>query len=188
MSGRRVLVVAATEGELRGVPAGAQRLVCGVGPVDAGIRTATALASGDVDAVLHVGIAGVQEDSGIAVGDVVIGATSRFCDTGSQFVEQHVAPDAQLLAAVRAALPDAHVAPIGTSADVAGTAHHTDLVVEAMEGFAVLRAAHLAGVRAVEIRVISNEIHELDRAKWHFDVALTVLADLVPNLAHALNG
>ena len=44
--------------------------------------------------------------------------------------------------------------PIGTSARVGGT-HDVD--VEAMEGFAVLRACELAGVPAVEVRVVSNE-------------------------------
>lgn len=186
MSARRLLVIAATDGELRGVPEGIDRLTCGVGPVDAGIRTAARLAAADIDVVLHIGIAGMQEDEEIAIGDIVIGATSRFCDSGSQFVQQHASPDAHLLGLVRDAAPEAHVVPIGTSADVAGTAHHTDLVVEAMEGFAVLRAAALAGVPAVEVRVISNEIHEPDRAKWQFERALTVLADATPRLVAAL--
>ena len=32
-----------------------------------------------------------------------------------------------------------------------------------MEGFGVLRAAQLAGVPAIEVRAISNEIEEVDR-------------------------
>ncbi len=35
-----------------------------------------------------------------------------------------------------------------------------------MEGYAVLRAAALAGVPAVEVRVIANAVGEPDRAKW----------------------
>ena len=58
--------------------------------------------------------------------------------------------------------------PIGTSARVGGS-HGVD--VEAMEGFAVLRACELAGVPAVEVRVVSNEIGEPDRALWRFDEA-----------------
>ena len=41
-----------------------------------------------------------------------------------------------------------------------------------MEGFAVLRAAALAGVPAVEVRASSNAIDEPDRARWRFDEAL----------------
>ncbi|MFY9580600.1 MAG: hypothetical protein WAQ33_14900, partial [Gaiellaceae bacterium] len=54
--------------------------------------------------------------------------------------------------------------------------------VEAMEGFAVLRAAALAGVPAVEVRVVSNAVGELDRALWQFDEALASLAEAVPRL------
>ena len=52
-----ILVVAATPEELRGA-GGAATLVCGVGPVEAAARTATALAETAPDAVLHVGLAG----------------------------------------------------------------------------------------------------------------------------------
>jgi len=48
-----------------------------------------------------------------------------------------------------------------------------------MEGFGVLRACMLAGVPAVELRAISNDVGEADRAKWRFDEALALLADAV---------
>ena len=53
---------------------------------------------------------------------------------------------------------------------------------EAMEGFAVLRACELAGVPAVEIRVIANEIDEPDRTRWRFDDAFAALVELMPRL------
>ena len=62
----------------------------------------------------------------------------------------------------------------------------SDVDVEAMEGFAVLRAAALAGVPAVEVRVISNEIAEPDRSKWRFDHALDVLAQVLPPIVARL--
>jgi nucleoside phosphorylase len=62
---------------------------------------------------------------------------------------------------------------------VAGTNACT---VEAMEGFAVLRAAELAGVPAVEVRAVSNEIDEPDRARWRFDDALAALEAALPRL------
>jgi len=80
---------------------------------------------------------------------------------------------------VRGALPDATVAGIGTSAAVGGA--HVE--VEAMEGFGVLRACALAGVPAVELRVISNSPDEADRTKWRFEEAFEVLGATVARLA-----
>jgi futalosine hydrolase len=57
-----------------------------------------------------------------------------------------------------------------------------------MEGFAVLRACELAGVPAVEVRVVSNEIGEPDRARWRFDEAFGLLADALPRLAAVASG
>jgi nucleoside phosphorylase len=51
-----------------------------------------------------------------------------------------------------------------------------------MEGFGVLRAAQRAGVPAVEVRVISNEIDEADRARWRFDEAFAAVASATPRL------
>jgi len=96
---------------------------------------------------------------------------------------RRVAPAPGLLAAVRAALPDAPVLPIGTSGTVGGTHGHD---VEAMEGFAVLRACELAGVPAIEVRAVSNEIEEADRALWRFDDALAALAAALPRLVTAI--
>ena len=79
-------------------------------------------------------------------------------------------PTRRCSARLRAALPEAHVLPIGTSAH--GRRHDATVTVEAMEGFGVLRACALAGVPAVELRAISNSPDEPDRAKWRFEEAL----------------
>jgi futalosine hydrolase len=49
-----------------------------------------------------------------------------------------------------------------------------------MEGFGVLRAASLAGVPAVELRVISNEIGQEDRSRWDLAAAFTALERAIP--------
>jgi hypothetical protein len=51
-----------------------------------------------------------------------------------------------------------------------------------MEGFAVLRAAELAGVRAVEVRVVANEVEEPDRSLWRFAEAFAALDAALPRL------
>jgi nucleoside phosphorylase len=167
-----VLLVAATEIEL----CDHDGLACGVGPVEAAIATARALAVNTPSAVVHVGIAGGR---GITPGALVVGTESVYCDIVAEIpVIDRVAPDEALLAAVRAALPDALALPIGTSAAVGGA--DTGFRVEAMEGFGVLRACVVAGVPAVEIRAISNEITEADRGRWRIGRALEALAESIP--------
>jgi futalosine hydrolase len=175
-----LLVIAATQRELAFVR-DADVLACGIGPVEAGVATAAALAERRPDALLHVGIAGAR---GIGPPTLVIGSESVYEDTDSPLVLSRIWPDGRLLAAARRALPDAQVLPIGTSARVGAT---RECRVEAMEGFAVLRAAELAGVAAVEVRAISNDVAEPDRARWRFDEALAALADALPRLLEELD-
>lgn len=179
-----LLVVAATERELACVPDGVDSLCCGIGPVEAALATAAALAARRPSAVVHVGIAGAHDLEAPAL---VLGSESVYedvLDRGSS-VERvwRVEPDAALLDAARAALPEAHVLPIATAGRVGGASLHG---VEAMEGFGVLRAAQLAGVPAVELRAISNAPGEPDRARWRIAEALGALEDAVPRLVAAV--
>jgi futalosine hydrolase len=174
--------VAATSAELAAVPEGVATLVCGVGPVEAAAATAAALAERRPDAVLHVGVAGGR---GLHVGTLVLGTKAVYHDLAAAVpVVASVEPDTTLLAEAGAALPGALLLPIGTSAGVGRSA--ADAQVEAMEGFAVLRAAQLAGIPAVELRAIGNEVDEPDRAKWRLGEALAALEDAVPRVLAAL--
>jgi futalosine hydrolase len=170
-----MLVVAATEREIARLD-GADAFVCGIGPVEAAVRTTRAVAERRPDFVLHIGLAGART---LAPPALVLGSEAVYEDARGPLLLSRVEPDADLLARMRAALPDAHVLPIGTSAHVGGT---SACEVEAMEGFAVLRACALAGVPAVELRAVSNAIDEPDRAKWRFDDALAALADALDRL------
>ena len=178
---KRILVVAATEREL----CGHVGLVCGVGPVEAAAATAHAVALDRPDSVLHVGVAGGR---GLAPGTLVVGTRAVYCDLSAEIpVESSLEPDERLLAAVLTVLSGAQALAIGTSAAVNGpcasTAH--ELQVEGMEGFAVLRACARAGVAAVEVRAISNELGERDRARWQIETALESLAAALPDLLAA---
>jgi len=155
----RILVVAATSHELA-PPGDWIGALCGVGPVEAAVRTARAITEHRPDVLLHVGIAGARRRWGCAPGTLVVGERSRYCE-----------------------LPPARCTCIGTSGRVGGT---SDCDVEAMEGFAVLRAAQLAGVPAIEVRAISNDIEEPDRTRWQFGVALAAIVDITPPLVAAL--
>ena len=174
-----ILLVAATEGELTRLE-GTRTLACGLGPVDAALATRDALAAERPQAVLHVGIAGARQAAGIPLLSVVIGSESIYADHRLRSQPNPVAiPDAGLLAAARRALPGALVRPIATSGLVGG-GRAAD--VEAMEGYGVLRAAQDAGVPALEVRVVSNEVEEQDRARWMFSEALGALHAMLPGL------
>jgi nucleoside phosphorylase len=177
------LVIAATETELDGLdPARHRSLVCGVGPVEAAAATARALAEQRPPGVIQIGLAGRH---GFVEPELVLGSEALYCDAAvPSLVPSRARPDQVLLAAARGALPDARVCPIGTSARVGGSA---GCDVEAMEGFAVLRVCELAGVPAVELRAVVNEITEPDRNRWRFDDGLALLRDAVPKLLEALD-
>lgn len=170
----RVLLVAATKPELGGL----EGLVCGVGPVEAAAATARELATRDWDAVLHVGVAGGRS---LEPRTLVIGTEAVYCDLVAAIrLVTHVEADPRLLAAAREAFPAAPALPIGTSAAVGSTG--AEVRVEAMEGFGVLRVAAVWGVPAIEIRAISNEIGEPDRARWRIDDAISALSSVTPAL------
>lgn len=180
----RILVVAATARELA-TPDGWLTLLCGVGPVEAAARTAAAIAALRPTAILHVGIAGARRARALAPASLVIGTEARYCDSNvpAEWAPSSVPASAVFLHAVQHARPDAISLTIGTSARVGGTVHCD---VEAMEGFGVLRAAQLAGVPAIEVRAISNDIEEPDRARWHFDAAFAAITAVTPQLVRAV--
>jgi futalosine hydrolase len=171
-----VLVVAATDRELAFVR-DAETFCCGVGPVEAALQTARALAERRPEAVLHIGIAGARS---IAPPALVVGSESVYCDVIDPLSTlprvERTEPDGAFLARVRTALPEALLLPIATSGRVGGG---TACDVEAMEGFGVLRACALAGVPAVELRAISNAPDEADRGAWRFEDAFAALGDAV---------
>ena len=174
-----MLVVAATERELA-LFDGFDTFCCGIGPVEAALKTAQVLMERRPEAVIHVGIAGSRT---LAPPTLVLGSEAVYCDVldpaSSLARVERVRPDEALLESARAALPEAHVLPIATCGRVGGG---TGFDVEAMEGFGVLRACELAGVPAVELRAISNSPDEADRARWRFDEAFAALADALDRL------
>lgn len=180
MSLDRILVVAATQRELAAAD-GWRTLVCGVGPVEAAAATAAAIAHARPAGILHVGIAGARRKAKIAPGTLIIGRESVYCDLAPRnpFSPRLVTPNATLVAALQHAAAGSLVRTIGTSAQVGGT---KECDIEGMEGFAVLRAAALADIPAVEVRAISNEIEETDRAQWHFDLAFDAITSITPQL------
>jgi hypothetical protein len=114
----------------------------------------------------------------------VIGSEAIYCDADdAAWIELHLPGDPRLVEAAVKALPGACVGAIGTTARVGGS---TGCEVEAMEGYAVLRAAALAGVPAIEVRVLANAVGERDRTLWRLDEAKNALAAALPALVAEL--
>ena len=175
----------AQEFEWLGPRAGVETLVCGIGPVDAAARVARALAAKSYDVVVSAGIAGAFP--GVAlVGDGVVVGEELYPlqqETGAplalppgSFVADRVPADAQLIEAVTslgfALVRGITVSHVTSTDATAQRLHSRGAEIESMEGFAVLRAAQLAGVPAIELRGISNIVGDRDAGQWDFDAGL----------------
>ena len=179
-----ILVVGAIGQELAGARDSARLLVCGIGPVEAAIATAKEIIKERPRAVINVGLAGARRGSGIDLLEIVVGTEAVYSDLFPRFSPNRLEPDAALLEAARSALPEARFLPIGTTASVGGSRL---VEVEAMEGFSVIRAAQLAAIPALELRVISNEVEEPSRSSWRIDEGLSVLGAATRRLLEALS-
>ncbi|MDB5073177.1 MAG: hypothetical protein JWM87_4288 [Candidatus Eremiobacteraeota bacterium] len=182
-----ILVVCAVAQELAALPArdGVDVVAVGVGPVEAAVGTARALASRQYDAVVNAGIAGGFRDR-CTVGDVVVCSRDDYAELGLedgtafplpgglQLVRSVEADETLLRPFINGLIP-VIVGRGVTSAIVTSTtaralvlAHRFRADVESMEGFSVLRAAQLAGVPAIEIRGVSNLVGERESNGWDF--------------------
>jgi len=181
-----ILVVCAVAGELQGFARdGVTVLETGVGPVDAALATARALASGTYRALVNAGIGGGFRGRA-AVGDVVIVEAESYVEIGREDGEPLILPGGRtlatratsstaLLAAARAQMPDVAFGDGITSATITTSDARAAVLnaryapsVESMEGFAVLHAAALAGVPAIEVRGISNLVGDRATSGWDF--------------------
>jgi futalosine hydrolase len=156
-------------------------LVTGVGPVESGLAVARRLARGDVTLVVNAGVAGGFRGHA-AVGDHVVVARERYADLGLEGGGTIALPDGVRLIDEAFGDPDlvARLSAAGMSRGdgvTSGAVTTTDAraqrfaetfapSVESMEGFAVLRAAALAAVPAIEVRGISNLVGDRAASGW----------------------
>jgi len=181
-----ILVVCAVAAELQGFARdGVTVLETGVGPVDAALATARALATGTYRAIINAGIGGGFRGRA-TVGDVVIVDAEYYVELGREDGEPLVLPggrtlatsatsSAAFLAAARERIDAATFGSGVTSATITTSDARAAALneryapsVESMEGFAVLRAAALAGVPAIEVRGISNLVGDRATSGWDF--------------------
>src|SRR5580658_8485573 len=185
-----ILLVSAVAQELDwlGPRAGVETLVSGLGPVDAAARVARALFAKHYDVVINAGIAGAFP--GVAhVGDGVVVGEELFemqQETGAPLVlppgnliADRVPADSHLIEAITAlgfplvrGITVTHVTATDATAQ---RLRARGAEVESMEGFAVLRAAQLANVPAIEVRGISNIVGDRANGEWDFAAGITGL-------------
>jgi futalosine hydrolase len=189
-----ILLVSAVAQELDwlGPRAGVETLVSGIGPVDAAARVSRALAAQRYDVVINAGIAGVFE--GVAkIGDgVVVGEElyELMQETGAplalppgNLIAERVPADTQLIEAVTALgfplVRGITVSHVTSTEATAQRLRARGAEVESMEGFAVLRAAQLANIPAIELRGISNFVGDRSKSGWDFNAGLSGLRSIV---------
>jgi futalosine hydrolase len=170
-------------------------LVTGVGPVDASANVSRALAQSSYELVINAGIAG-GFDGGAAIGDGVVVGEDAFeldLETGDPIflpdglrAHDRVTSDLTLLEALvelgfsaqRGITVSRVTATEATAARLAQRGAQT----ESMEGFAVLRAAEIAGVRAIQVRGISNRVGDRAQSRWDFNAGVTGLQRVLGGL------
>jgi futalosine hydrolase len=176
-------------------------LITGVGPVEAACAIAEALARRRYELVVNAGIGGAFEGAA-RVGDGTIVSDDVFelalesgdairLPAGSSVVDT-ARSDPGLVAGLAgrgfAALHGITVARVTSSEETAARLARRGAQIESMEGFAVLRAAERAGIRAIEVRGVSNRVGSRERSGWDFDAGLAGLARIGQALFDLLDG
>lgn len=174
---------------------GVELLVTGVGPIEAAASVSRALAQSRYTFVVNAGIAGAFEGCA-EIGDGVV-VSEEFMEIGLETGDSIALPDGativersssdftvvdRLVESGFASKRGITVPRVTATSSTAGRLAAYGVQTESMEGFAVLRAAEIAGVRAVEVRGISNIVTDRERSRWNFAAG----ADGLESVLHSL--
>ena len=207
---RRILIVSAVqqEADAIGLPDCTYVVVGGIGRTNAAVATTTAIHDeGPFDFVISAGVAGSLPDSGLSIGDIVVASSCFYVEEGlitpdgfqdmkamgfslGDFSGNTVPVDSTLLGRLGTIGVTGSIATVatcsGTDEQAALVADRTCCLCEAMEGAAVVHAARLAGLLAIEIRAISNTTGNRDAQQWDLGLALDNLGTAVNTAISAL--
>lgn len=172
-----------------------EMLVTGIGPIEASAAVSRALAQSPYSLVINAGIAGAFEGSA-EIGDGVVVA-EEFIELGLETGAPIVLPEGARIvdrtsseftlvdrlvergfASKRGLTVSRVTATDFTAKRLAG--YGVD--IESMEGFAVLRAAEIAGIPAIEVRGISNIVTDRARSRWNFAQGVRGLESVLNSL------
>ncbi len=205
-----LLLITAVEAEaeaLKAVP-DATVIVSGIGRTNAAAATTQAiLEHGPFEAVCSIGIAGALPGSELELGETIVAEACIYAEEGLQtsdaFLDMHamgfplgdftgnrVPVDERLLARLQGRVPSGLIATVatcsGSDLQAQMISRRTRAIAEAMEGAAVVHAARRLGVRAIELRTISNTTGDRDRQQWDLAGALDAMARDLPPLLQDL--
>jgi len=193
----RILVIAATEGEIAPIRAQGKRsghqvdyLVTGVGIAATAYHLGRALAHHQPDLLLNVGVCG-SFDRDRSLGDVVRVATDVFAELGAEDGVAFLAGDllgfgpSAFTERVVQQFPVLDKLPSVTGITVNTVHGHEDSIarvverlspqVESMEGAAVFFAASHSHVQCAQVRAISNYVERRQRNNWQLEKAIANL-------------
>ncbi len=200
---RRILIVTAVqqEADAIGLSDSAFVVVGGIGRANAAVTTTTAIHDeGPFDVVISAGVAGSLPNGNLSIGDVVVASSSVYTEEGlitpdgfqdmaamgfslGDFSGNTVPVDETVLDCLGAIGVTGSIATVatcsGTDEQAALVADRTGCLCEAMEGAAVVHAARLAGLPAIEIRSISNTTGNRADQQWDLALALSNLGDAI---------
>jgi futalosine hydrolase len=162
-----------------------EMLVTGVGPVEAAASVSRALAQGPYELVISAGIAGAIEGAA-EIGEGVVVSEEIFqldLENGTPIslpdaarVVDRASSDLSLVDRLVElgfrSVPGITVSRVTATDGTAGRLAALGVGIESMEGFAILRAAEIAGVPAIEVRGISNIVCDRARSRWNFDAGV----------------
>ena len=207
---RRILIVTAVQQEADsiGFSNSAYVVAGGIGRTNAAVATTTTIHDeGPFDFVISAGVAGSLPNGNLSVGDVVVASSCVYVEEGlitpdgfqdmeamgfslGNFSGNIVPVDATLLEQLGAVGITGSIATVatcsGTDEQAVLVADRTGCLCEAMEGAAVVHAARIAGLPAIEIRVISNTTGNREAQKWDLDLALESLGAAINTAVSAL--
>lgn len=193
----RVLVVAATDGELASLDARLlthshtiDRLVTGVGMVATSAAVARALARDTYDVALNLGVCGAF-DHAMRLGTVVHVVSDELSELGVEdgpvfvaardvgLADGRLVNTQPLASATLRAVPQVQGITVntvhGNDASIAAVRARLHPDVESMEGAAFMYACLTAGVPFAQIRAVSNHVERRNRAAWRLTDAIAAL-------------
>ncbi len=193
-----ILLTCAVAAELEFVRPGdgIATLVTGVGPVEAACAIAAALCAHRYQLVVSAGLAG-SFDGSLAIGDGVIVAEDTMeigledgapmqLPNNEPLVETVYSDEALVKRLATKGFPSVRGLTVSRVTSTDETARRLALErgvqVESMEGFAGMRAAQRVGVRAIQLRGISNRCGPRASSGWNFAAGRAGLQHVVSAL------
>ena len=191
-----------------GKPRGTFVVAGGIGRTNAAASTVSALLSdGPFHWIVNIGVAGACKESGLSIGDVVVGSESVYMEEGLQtpggfqsidamgfslgkFEGNRVPADSWMLEQLEGLGTIGAIATVATCSGTDELAQQvyerTGAIAEAMEGAAVLHVAKQMNTPAIEIRVISNTTGNRDEQEWDLQLALEKISEVTEQAIQSL--